>query len=189
MEVTVSQSVHLQKAVFLDRDGVLNALVDRGDTFRSPDGNLIRYTAPFRRSEISLLPNVHEALMIMKHKGYARILVTNQPDISTGHIDPEEFKAMMAIFRDLPLTDIYVCTHHPHAGCSCRKPKPGMLLSARDAHAINMGASFMIGDMETDIQAGRSAGVRTMLVTSDTMVQTDADHAVTNILIAALFLS
>ena len=155
-----------RKTVFLDRDGVLNDLVDRGDSFRF-DGEIIRWTAPFNLNELRFKSYVREALELIQRKGYLRILVTNQPDLATGQLQSEAFEEMMAVVRGLPLTDVYVCPHHPKKGCSCRKPAPGMLLTAKDVHGIDMSKSYMIGDMETDVMAGRAAGVQTILVTKD----------------------
>ncbi len=173
-------SQDLQKAAYIDRDGVLNHLVDRGAEFRV-GGKPVRYTAPFTRHELRPMEGVNEALKRIEQKGYLRILVTNQPDVATGNIQPEEFETMMDLFRVLPLSEICICMHHPKAGCTCRKPLPGMLLSARDKHGIDMRRSYMIGDMETDIQAGKAAGVKTILVTADLAAATAADHCVLDI--------
>jgi len=178
---------HSNKAAFIDRDGVLNDLVDRGAGFYL-GGKPFRWTAPFKRRELRLKPDIREALELIERKGYLRILVTNQPDVATGHIPPDEFERMMAIFRGLPLNSLYVCMHSPKAGCACRKPAPGMLLAARDAHAVDMSRSYMIGDMETDVIAGQAAGVRTVLVTNEVTVATAAHHRVLNIMEAALLL-
>ncbi len=179
--------IRVIKAAFIDRDGVLNHLVDRGDGFR-PNGVPIRWTAPFNLLELNFKPGVREALEIIGRKGYLRILVTNQPDVATGHIDSSEFARMMARVGELPLDDVYVCTHRPDGDCACRKPAPGMLIAAQKKHGIDMSCSFMIGDMESDIRAGRAAGVRTVLVTDTLSVETSADHQVSDIMRAALLL-
>lgn len=176
-----------KKAAFIDRDGVLNDLVDRGEGFLL-GGTPHRWTAPWNVRELRLKPEARPALELLARKGYVRILVTNQPDIATGHINPEEFERMMTLIRELPLNGIYVCKHRPKAGCACRKPSPGMLLSGRNDHRIDMTRSYMIGDMETDIEAGQAAGVRTVLVTNDAHFVTKADHRVLNIMEAALLL-
>ncbi|MFA5185971.1 MAG: HAD-IIIA family hydrolase [Patescibacteria group bacterium] len=178
---------HLKKAAFIDRDGVLNYLVDRGECFLL-GGKPFRWTAPFTLRELRLKSNVRKALEVIGQKGYLRILVTNQPDVATGHILPDEFERMMMAFRELPLNDLYVCKHRPDDGCMCRKPAPGMLLAAQTSHGIDMARSFMIGDMETDVLAGKAAGVRTMRVTDGLEVETSADHRVRDILEAALLL-
>ena len=176
-----------RKAAFLDRDGVLNFLVDRGENFRL-GGKPFRLTAPFNLQEVCLVPNVREALEVIGQKGYLRILVTNQPDIATGHIQPDEFERIMDVFRALPLDAIYACTHHPKDKCACRKPAPGMLLTARDEHHIDFNRSYMIGDMETDIQVGKTVGVKTILVSDSPAGNFGADHRVKNIMEAAYLL-
>ena len=175
------------KAALVDRDGVFNELVDRGTEFFI-GGVPIRWTAPFHRGELRLKPNVREALDIMRRKRYLPILVTNQPDVANGLIDPGEFERMMDVFREMPFADIFICNHRPGDGCACRKPAPGMLIAARDIYKIDMARSFMIGDMETDIQAGRAVGTKTILVTNDLGAVTIADHRVLNIMEAALLL-
>lgn len=176
----------LVDAVFLDRDGVLNHLVDRGEGFLLGD-RPFRYTAPFTMQELRLKPNVQEALELIRQKGYLRILVTNQPDVATGNIDPQEFKRMMDVFRALPLDALYACMHRPKDKCSCRKPAPGMLLNARDAHKIDLSRSYMIGDLETDVQAGKAAHTKTIRVCNEG-TETSADHRVLDIMQAAQLL-
>ncbi|OGL97890.1 hypothetical protein A2318_04435 [Candidatus Uhrbacteria bacterium RIFOXYB2_FULL_45_11] len=177
---------NLRKAVFIDRDGVLNELVDRGEGF-CLGGKPIRYTAPFTMQELRLKPDVQIALELIAKKGYQRILVTNQPDIKAGRINPTEFEQMMDLFRALPLNAVYVCKHLPNDGCNCRKPLPGMLLNARDEQFVDMHNSFMIGDLETDVQAGQAAGVRTIRLCNE-MEPTNANHRVLNIMEAAKLL-
>ncbi len=178
---------NLNKAVYLDRDGVLNDLVDRGEGF-TIDGERFRWTAPFTRAEVCLKPRVREALELMGQKGYLRILVTNQPDVAGGRIAPDEFERIMQIFRELPLDDLFVCLHRPQDGCACRKPNPGMLLDARDRHEIDLTRSYLVGDQESDIQAGRFVHVKTMLVARARYVVTQADHRVFDVVEAALLL-
>ncbi len=183
----MSRSKNPKKAAFIDRDGVLTELVDRGEGFML-GGRPHRWTAPWNRQELRFTDQARSALELLERKGYARILVTNQPDVATGNIDPEEFERMMDLVRELPLTGIYVCLHRPKAGCACRKPLPGMLLTAQREHDLDLAASFMIGDMEGDIEAGRAAGVRTILVTYEPTIETNADHRARNILEAAQLL-
>lgn len=178
---------NLKKAAFFDRDGVINKLVDRGEGFLL-GGKPFRYTAPFNLGELQVNPQAHEALALAQKKGYLTILATNQPDIATGHIDPEEFERMTEVIRALPLDDVFICKHRPGTGCACRKPAPGMLLQARDRHAIDMSLSIMIGDQESDVEAGIRAGVRTMRVTDDFDIVTRADHRVRDIMEAAALL-
>ena len=175
------------KGVFLDRDGVLNDLVDRGEDYRI-DGQLFRWTAPFTLAELKIKLDAASAIAIMIGKGYVPVIVTNQPDVSGGRIDPVEFGRMMKIFRMLPFAGIYFCAHRPATGCACRKPAPGMLLAAARRHHLDLSRSYMVGDSESDIGAGRAAGTRTILVSSLSVVVTRADYVLSDIMEVARLL-
>lgn len=176
----------LRKAVFLDRDGVVNHLVDRGDTFMV-GGKPCRYTAPWVLAELRLCPDVRPALELMWAKDYLPILVTNQPDLATGNMRLQDFAAIVQAMQELPFAAMYACKHHPKAGCACRKPAPGMLFTAATALELDPKGSYMVGDMETDILAGKVFGARTIRVTTED-VQTAADHRVRSIMEAARLL-
>lgn len=178
---------YLKKAVLIDRDGVVNRTVDRGDQF-TIRGTPVRWTAPFRREEIEIYSGVREALALIAEKGYLRIMVTNQPDVANGFIVQDEFDLMMDVFRDLPFTDIFICMHRADAGCPCRKPKPGMLLDAHAKHGFRIQNSFMIGDQESDIDAGKTAGVRTIRIVDDTVIETGAEFRARSLYEAACLL-
>ncbi len=143
------------RAVFLDRDGVLNAnLVREGKPF-----------APRRIEEFQLLPGVEDAVRRLKAAGFLAIVVTNQPDVAAGLTPRAAVDAMHARLRAvLPLDDIKVCWHRDGDGCNCRKPKPGMLLEAASERDLDLQSSYMIGDRWRDIDAGRAAGCTTILV-------------------------
>lgn len=130
----------MRRAVFLDRDGVL--LDHSGSVF----------------------PGVKTALDKLKDS-FALILVTNQPDIATGKIKREivdRINSSLALV--LPLDAVQVCPHVDGDGCSCRKPKSGMILSAARHHDIELSRSFMVGDRWRDISAGQAAGCTTILI-------------------------
>ncbi len=176
----------LNKAVFIDRDGVVNELVDRGEKFVVA-GKPIRWTAPWRLEELRVYPDAKAAIALMKEKGYLTILVTNQPDISTGNMQPQDFALITRAIKALPLDAVYACLHHPKRGCFCHKPAPGMLYAAGIAYSVDPKLSYMIGDRETDVDAGRAAGVHTIRVTAPDIV-TAAEHRVDGIMEAALLL-
>ncbi len=178
----------LRKAAVIDRDGFANYLVDRGPDFRLSTGKPCRWTAPFRLEELRLYPEAQAALELMKQKGYMLILATNQPDVATGNMRLEEYEKIMEVVRKLPFDGIYVCRHHPKAGCLCRKPAPGLIYAAAHKHGIDRKLSYMMGDMETDIEAGKAAGLRTILATVSDDVPTSADHRVRGIMEAAILL-
>ena len=134
------------RAVFLDRDGVINRAVVRNGTPYPPASV----------HEIELLPGVTEALTTLKAAGYALVVVTNQPDIARGITSAEAVDAINARLRSmLPIDEIRVCPHDDPDQCACRKPKPGLLLRAP---RYDMAASVMVGDRWRDIEAGRAAG-------------------------------
>src|SRR5208337_2844630 len=137
------------RAVFLDRDGVINrAFVREG-----------RPLPPPTLQELEILPGVPEALNDLKRQGYKLLVVTNQPDVGRGTLSRQTLDAMhQALRAQLPLDDILVCGHTDQDQCDCRKPLPGMLLDAARKHDIDMAASFMVGDRWRDIEAGYNAG-------------------------------
>lgn len=143
------------RAVFLDRDGVLNANVER-------DG---RPVAPWRLEDYEILPGVGEAVSALKRAGFLTVVVTNQPDIATGRSAPATLEAMHdKLRRHVEIDDIRICPHVDADSCACRKPKPGMLLEAAADHAIALERSWLVGDRWRDIAAGHAAGCRSILV-------------------------
>ena len=143
------------KAVFLDRDGVLNRFFLRDGTPRPPHG----------LDELAIYPDAAGALRRLKQAGYLLIVVTNQPDIARG----TETRAAVdgingALGAALPIDEFVVCPHDNADHCACRKPKPGMVVEAAARHAVDLGRSFLIGDRWRDIDCGASAGVRTVFI-------------------------
>jgi D-glycero-D-manno-heptose 1,7-bisphosphate phosphatase len=145
----------VKKAAFLDRDGVINANVER-------DG---RPVAPTTIEEFRLLPGVDEAVLRLKAAGFAIIVVTNQPDLATGRTSAAVVETMHAeIRRRLAVDDIKTCCHVDADNCDCRKPTPGLILQAAAERGIDLGASYVVGDRWRDIEAGRAAGCLTIFV-------------------------
>jgi D-glycero-D-manno-heptose 1,7-bisphosphate phosphatase len=143
------------KAIFLDRDGVINANLER-------DG---RPVAPTTLEEFRFLPGVEEAVLRLKTAGFLVIVVTNQPDLATGRTSAATVEAMHAeIRRRLDVDDIKTCGHLEADNCACRKPKPGMILEAAAERGIDLAASYVVGDRWRDIEAGRAAGCLTIFV-------------------------
>jgi D-glycero-D-manno-heptose 1,7-bisphosphate phosphatase len=146
-------SKQMRQAVFLDRDGTINVNEVRGG----------RPYAPTRLEDFRYLPGAPEAIARFKAEGYLVIVVTNQPDLSTGKNTPEVIEAMHARLRDeLGVDDIMVCPHTDKAGCDCRKPKPGLLIQAAEKWGIDLARSVMVGDRWRDVDAGRAAGCTTV---------------------------
>lgn len=144
-----------RRAVFVDRDGVLNRAVVR-------DG---RPYPPAGVDDFELLDGVVGAVSDLRAAGFLVIVVTNQPDIATGKQTAAMVDAMHEkLRRALPVDDIRVCPHTDAAGCACRKPLPGMLLAAAAALDIDLGRSFMVGDRWRDVDAGKAAGCETFFI-------------------------
>lgn len=145
----------LRRAVFLDRDGVINRCIPRNG----------QPGPPYTWDEFELLPGVNEALARLRQAGFLLIIVTNQPDVATGVQRPEDVEAIhQRLQQVLPVDDIRVCCHVDADQCTCRKPKPGMLLEAARQRSIDLAQSFLVGDRWRDIGAGRAAGCKTILV-------------------------
>jgi len=145
-----------RRCVFLDRDGVINASVER-------DGRLV---APTSLADFRVFSDVDAAIRSLRRGGFLVIVVTNQPDVATGLVKRETVEAMHTVLRDrLAVDDIRVCYHVDHDDCSCRKPKPGMLLDAARCYDIDLAHSYLVGDRWRDILAGDAAGCFTILVT------------------------
>jgi D-glycero-D-manno-heptose 1,7-bisphosphate phosphatase len=144
-----------RRAVFLDRDGVLNrAVVRNGKPY-----------PPSSLEELEILPGISDVCRDLHRAGFLLIMVTNQPDVSRGTQTREVVGAINQVLFDcLCLDDIRVCYHDNSDNCRCRKPEPGLLLEAARDWKINLSESFMVGDRWKDIEAGRRAGCKTIFV-------------------------
>ena len=167
-----------QRAIFLDRDGTIN-----------------RYVGFLRDiDEMELLPGAAEAIRRINRSGYLTVVVTNQPVIARGEVTWEELDEIHRKLETLLgqegayVDDIFICPHHPDKGfagerpeykteCDCRKPKPGLLLQAAEKYNIDLAASWMIGDSDSDVQAGEAAGCRTVKL-ADGMALPEAVKAI-----------
>jgi D-glycero-D-manno-heptose 1,7-bisphosphate phosphatase len=144
----------LRRAVFLDRDGVINEAVIR-------DGK----PYPPSLHELRIVSGAAESLTSLRDRGFALIVVTNQPDVARGSTTQREVDEIhQRLAAALPIDAFFVCPHDDSDDCTCRKPLPGMLVTAAAEHGIDLAGSFMIGDRWKDIAAGRSAGVRTAFI-------------------------
>jgi len=154
------------KAVFLDRDGVINR--------RPPEGLYIGSVAEF-----AILPGVSEAIAKLNQRGYLVFVVTNQRCIARGIVPADSVEQLhQHLLRETAasgahITHVYVCPHDYADACECRKPNPGMLLEAARSYSLDMTRSWMVGDSPSDIAAGRAAGCRTVFLGGDKEVQTD----------------
>jgi D-glycero-D-manno-heptose 1,7-bisphosphate phosphatase len=145
----------MTRAVFLDRDGVLNAIVER-------DG---KPASPRTPDELQIVADALPTLKALKAQGFALFVVTNQPDIRRGLMSGASLDAIHAkLAAALPVDEIVACRHDNADNCHCRKPKPGLILDLAPRHKIDLSQSWMIGDQDRDITCGQAAGVRTVLL-------------------------
>lgn len=162
------------KAIFLDRDGIINqSLVRNGKPY-----------PPSEMSEFQLVPGIQEALKGLKARGYLLLVVTNQPDVARGTANLATIDAFHErILSDLPIQKIYVCAHDDKDGCPCRKPRPGLLLKGAEEFGIDLTQSYMVGDRWRDVDAGNAAGCTTVFVNYDyeESLKTMPTHTVQNV--------
>jgi histidinol-phosphate phosphatase family protein len=149
----------MKKCVFLDRDGIINV--------RVMDGYVESWDA------FEMLPEFPELLRKVSELGYVAVVITNQRGVARGIMSREAVDEIHAHLKEtlerdhgLQLLDVMVCPHERDT-CTCRKPQPKMILDAAARHGIDLAASWMIGDTESDVEAGRRAGCRTILVSDD----------------------
>lgn len=144
-----------RRAVFLDRDGVINRVILR-------DGNPC---PPNSLAALEILPGVAEALERLKSAGFILIVVSNQPDVARGTTKREVVETIHAhLANALPIDGFMVCYHDTPDDCSCRKPRPGMLFASARELDLDLAKSYMIGDRWRDIEAGRRAGCKTLFI-------------------------
>jgi len=145
----------MRRAVFLDRDGVLNrAIVLNGLPY--PPQNL---------TELEILPGVSQALTALRQAGFLLIVVTNQPDVKRGTVSKLTVDSMNNyLFSHLCLDQVRTCYHDNNDACMCRKPLPGMLFEAAKDFDIDLSNSFIVGDRWRDVEAGERAGCQTFFI-------------------------
>ncbi|MFU8779516.1 MAG: D-glycero-alpha-D-manno-heptose-1,7-bisphosphate 7-phosphatase [Kiritimatiellia bacterium] len=157
------------RCIFFDRDGIVNT---------SPGPGYVESLEDFH-----IQPAFMQAAAIARDLGYAIAIATNQRGVALGSMSKQALDAIHAQLlahlheAGIPLLGIYCCTHERNT-CTCRKPQPGLLLQAAKEHDIDLSASWMIGDNETDIEAGRRAGCRTILVHPEPKADTRATHII-----------
>ena len=147
----------MNKAAFLDRDGVINV--------KAPEGQYVT-----RWAEVRFLPGVAGAISRLNKSGFRVIVISNQRCVAKGLVTSAEVEALhKKICRELAelgaiIDAVYFCPHETEPACNCRKPAPGMLFLAAKEHQIDLGASWMIGDSDADVAAGKNAGCKTVLI-------------------------
>ncbi len=180
----------MRKAVFLDRDGVMNATVYR------PEEEI--YDSPYSLKELELLPGVPRAVQLIHEMGMLAIVVSNQPGVAKGKCDRPTWEGVSAEFQRRLLEQgaqpdaVYYCTHHPQSRmaslrhCDCRKPRPGLLLRASRDFGVDLGASYMVGDTERDVGAALAAGCKAVLVGDNAARPSVTPHMVAGNLLQAV---
>jgi D-glycero-D-manno-heptose 1,7-bisphosphate phosphatase len=147
----------MHRAVFLDRDGVINRALERES----------KPFAPASLNEFEILPEVPTACAKLKAAGFLLVVATNQPDVGRGTLKQEIVEKIHAhLMAELPIDCVEVC-FHPGQGqsdCDCRKPRPGMLLRAARELNIDLAQSWMVGDRWRDVDCGHAAGCRTIFI-------------------------
>jgi D-glycero-D-manno-heptose 1,7-bisphosphate phosphatase len=166
---SLPKSGPLNKAVFVDRDGVINDMV-----YDEEEG---RVTSPVAARQLRVFPYVASVVKELRKSGFKVIVISNQPGVAKRQFTLAELEKMNRKIRanlkagGTHFDAEYYCLHHPEAlirkyraVCDCRKPKPGLLLRAADEHRINLGESYFVGDALMDVEAGKRAGCKTILV-------------------------
>ena len=144
-----------RRAVFLDRDGVINRVILR-------DG---KPYPPASLAELELLPDAAEVCRTLGAAGFLRIVVTNQPDIARGRTTAEEVLLLNRFIQQrVDLDDVRVCPHDEPDDCACRKPKPGLIVEAAREWNIDLAESYIVGDRWRDIEAGQRAGCSAVFI-------------------------
>lgn len=159
----------MKRAVFLDRDGVINK--------KAPEGDYVT-----RWEDFEFLPRIAEAITRLNQAGFRVIVITNQRCIAKGLMTSGELETIhqrMVEFlaeRGARIDAIYYCPHDVEPSCRCRKPAPGMFFDAARDHGIDLQASWMIGDSDIDIEAGQAAGCKTALLLGKETLEADANR-------------
>lgn len=144
----------MRRAVFLDRDGVINRTVVRDGKPYPPDSE----------DALEIIAGVAEALLRLRNHGYLLIVITNQPDVARGTTTRESVERMhQHLLAQLALDEIIACYHDGDV-CDCRKPKPGALLAAANRYGIDLNQSYMVGDRWRDVEAGQRAGCTALFI-------------------------
>ena len=165
-----------EKIAFLDRDGVINKLVER-------NGQMV---SPRTVNDFSLLPDVQEAIEKLGRFGFQVVVVTNQPDISRGLMGVSELEAMNQMLYEVGVTVIRICPHSNGDKCFCRKPKPGLLVEHIERCDSKPEVIWMVGDNESDILAGIAVQARTILISQKIQKSKSSSEFVANDLLEAV---
>lgn len=157
-----------ERALFLDRDGIIIRMAKYPNGFDSAQSI----------EDVKLVDGIEEVIRLAKNKGWKVIEISNQPGVAKGKQTPELSDAIEgkvhALLKDADTDTVYICQHHPQGVvpelsivCDCRKPKPGLLTKASSEHNIDLSNSIFYGDKASDVEAGKAAGCKTMILLHD----------------------
>ena len=162
-----------QKAIFFDRDGVLNKLVSRDGSFYSPQ----------TFEDFHFVDEAKEVVKLVQEMGFLAIVISNQPDISRGKLEQSELDKMTQLLIDKTnIDDIFYCTHDDSNDTGCRKPAPGLFYMAQEKHNIDFSLSFMIGDTWKDVDAAKNSGIVMILLSKNYNKDLIVENTVQNLL-------
>ena len=164
------------KVVFLDRDGVINALVER-------DGKMV---SPRLFKDFRILDGVSDAIKILRRQNYELVVVTNQPDISRGLMLQTELDKMTKAVLALGVHQVLICPHSDEDACLCRKPNPGLLQTYLRSLDSEPSELWMIGDRESDVEAGNAIQAKTIFIAKDGLVRLNATASAIDLVNASM---
>jgi D-glycero-D-manno-heptose 1,7-bisphosphate phosphatase len=166
----------MARAVFLDRDGVINSIIFRGG----------KPASPRCLDEFQIEPGASAPLQRLRSAGFRLLVITNQPDIARGLLTPQNLQLMhQQMIARLPIDAIAVCPHDDLDRCRCRKPRPGMLERLARTEDVQLGHSFVIGDTWRDVRVARAAGCTAIILDRNYNREDDADYRMANLAEAA----
>ncbi|WP_456274518.1 D-glycero-alpha-D-manno-heptose-1,7-bisphosphate 7-phosphatase [Bacillus sp. AK031] len=172
----------MNKSVFLDRDGVINEVLSKRVKFVN------------KLSDIYYLEKVPQAVKLLTDAGYKLFVVTNQGGVGLGYLSQAGLENIHTKMKqDIEeeggkIEEFASCIHKPHEGCACRKPEAGMILSLAEKYDLDLKKSFMVGDREPDIEAGKKAGCSTVFIANEDPLKI-ADHTFPSLYEAALWIA
>ena len=159
----------MNRAIFFDRDGVINELVHR-------DGG---YFSPQSKKQFVIIKNVDKIIKKLKNDGFITIVISNQPDVSRGLLSEHELDKMTkTLIHELMLDDVFYCIHDDVNSCECRKPKPGLIFQAAKKWNIELQKSYMVGDTWKDGEAAKNANVEFILLEKDYNLDYSSNHRI-----------
>ena len=162
----------MTRAVFFDRDGVLNDLVQRDGGFYSPQS--------FDQFKVYEIANF--VIDELKQKGFLSIVVSNQPDIARGKLKKLDLNKMTEeLFNRLKVDDVFYCTHDDSDCCKCRKPAPGLLTQAAEKWNIDLQNSYMVGDTWKDANAAKNVNVKFLLLNAEYNLDYDSSNRINSL--------